>query len=403
MIKRFVIAFVLLAILVGGLIGFNLFRDKAIQDFFANMQRPAVTVSTVTVEPLSWKPDVQAIGTVNAVRGVDLTVETSGIVDTILFEANDTVEQGAMLMQLKAEVERADLDAARAQAALDQQLLNRALQLRERGVSSETTVDSQQAAATASTSQVAKLEAVLDQKQLIAPFGGTIGIPHIEKGQYLSPGTTVATLQDTETMRADFTVPEQELPLIEIGQPVRIGLSADNMPFEGRITGIEPKIDPQTRLVAVRAEISNPEGKLTPGQFAQVAVMLPQEDNVVALPQTAVVTSLYGDYVYAVVEAEVEGGATPAAAGEGDGQSDEAQASDDAQAQDEEAGPALVARQIFVKTGRRSGGLVEIVEGVAAGEQIVTAGQNRLNNGSPVNIDNSVNPSASLTQQAAAQ
>ncbi len=398
MIKRFVIAIVLLAVLAGGLIGFNLFRDKAIQDFFATMQRPAVTVPTVTVEPLSWTPDIQAIGTVNAVRGVDLTVETAGVIDAIQFAANDKVDQGAVLIQLKAEVEGADLEAAKAQAALDQQLLARALQLKERGVSSDTTVDSQQAAATASASQVAKLQAVLDQKQLIAPFGGTIGIPHVEKGQYISPGTTVATLQDTDTMRADFTVPEQDLPLLDIGQPVRLGLSADDMPFEGEITGIEPKVDPQTRLVAVRAEISNPEGKLTPGQFVQVAVILPREDDIIALPQTAVVTSLYGDYVYAVREAEAAEGAGNAENVNAEEQSGEAQATNNAQ-----SGPALVARQIFVKTGRRAGGLVEIVEGVSDGDRIVTAGQNRLSNGATVVVDNSVNPVETDSQQAAAQ
>lgn len=371
MIKRFIIAFILVGALAGGLVYFNMFRDRAISDFFANMPRPAVTVSTEKVEPVRWTPGIQALGTVGANRGVDLTVETTGIVQDVLFVANQRVEAGDVLVQLDNVVQVADLDAARAQAELDQQVLERAQELLRRGVGSETTVESAKAAATASTSQVAKLQAVLDQKQLKAPFSGTIGIPRVEKGQYIAPGNAVATLQDLETMRADFSVPEQNLQLVKIGQPVRFGLSEDRMEFGGKITGIEPRVDPQTRLVAIRAEIENPDGRLSPGQFVQVRVELPVEDGVIAVPQTALTASLYGDYLYVVVPAQ-------------DGQ---------ASAQDE---PKFVARQIFVRPGRRTGGMVEIGEGVSAGDEIVTAGQNRLSNNAPVAVDNSVKPVAAL-------
>lgn len=384
MIKRFIIAFVLLVLVCGGIVGFNIFRDQAIQQYFAAMPMPTTTVSTFKVEPARWTPSIEAIGTVGAARGVDLTVETAGVVKEIAFKANQKVRQGDVLVQLDDAVERADVEAQRAQAAIGAQTLERAQALQRRGVGSDANLDAARAVSNNSASQVAKLEAVLEQKQLRAPFSGTMGIPQIEAGQYVTPGTTVATLQDLDTMRADFSVPEQRLGDLRIGQPVEFGLSADELVFHGTITGIEPKVDPSSRLVAVRAEIVDAGGQLSPGQFVQVRVQLPAEDGITSVPQTAVVTSLYGDYVYVVRPEEA-----PAATG------GSAQA-----AAPTAATPKLVARQVFVKPGRRDGGRVEITDGIAAGDEVVTAGQNRLINGGPVVVDNTVVPENAVDLQA---
>jgi membrane fusion protein (multidrug efflux system) len=328
-------------------------------------------------------------------RGVDLTVQTSGIVQSILFQANQRVEEGATLVQLDDAIERADLEAAKTQADLDQQSLERAIELNKRGVGTNADLDAARAAASASKAQVDKLEAQLRQKTLRAPFGGTIGIPRIDVGQYMTPGTIVATLQDLDTLRADFSIPEQRLSELSIGQPVRFGVTSDSLPYQGKITGIDPKVDASSRLVAVRAEIDNPEGKLTPGQFVQVQVALPAEEGVITLPQTAVVTSLYGDYVYVVAPAPAAEGAPPAA----DGAATAGETPAPAPAQ-----PSLVVNQVFVQVGRRAQGRAEIVKGVEAGQQVVTAGQNRLFNGMPVVIDNTVDPSGGAKeQQTAAQ
>lgn len=393
MIKRFIIALILLVIVCGGIVGFNLFRDKAIQDFFANMPVNPLTVSTVKVEPVTWTPGIEAIGTVSAARGVDLTVETTGIVKEILFKANEKVEQGQELVRLDDAVQKADLEAARTQEALDKQALDRAVALQRRGVGTEVTLDAARASWQTSTSQVAKLQAVLDQKLLKAPFSGTIGIPRIEEGQYVAPANPVATLQDLDTMRADFTVAEQRFPELKIGQEVQFGLTSDDMPYKGVITGIDPKIDPVSRLVSVRAEISNPDGRLSPGQFVQVRVVLPSEENILAVPQTALISSLYGDYVYVVRPAD------KAAPKEGDGAAAAAPAEEKpteqkpAEGADAENKPSLTAAQVFVGIGRRTGGRVEITRGIEAGDEVVTAGQNRLNNGSPVTVDNTIDPS----------
>jgi membrane fusion protein, multidrug efflux system len=405
MILRFVIAFVLVVLVCGGIVGFNLFRDQAIQEYFATMKPPAATVSTVVVKPVSWTPGVEAIGTVSAVRGVDLTVETAGVVKDILFGANQKVEAGAVLVQLDDAVERADLEAQRAQTALSQLALRRAQELQKKGVGSEVTLDTAESVASASAAQVAKLQAVVDQKQLKAPFKGTLGIPRIDLGQYLAPGTSVVTLQDLETMRVDFTVPEQQLPLLKIGQTVRLGIGDEEMPFAGSIHGIDPKIDPASRLVSVRAEVANTEGKLSPGQFVQVRVELPEENNVLAVPQTALTSSLYGDYIFVVREAKPE--PAPAAA-QAEPAAETATTTEEKAAPDAVTpaaeGPALVLAQVFVKPGRRNEGLVEILQGISPGDQVVTAGQNRLFNGMSVTVDNTIDPAKPADlQQAAAQ
>lgn len=396
LIKRFIIALVLLILVCGGIVGFNLFREKAIKQFFANMPVAAVTVATAKVEPAPWTPSIETIGTVSASQGVDLTVETTGIVKEIKFSANQRVTKGDVLVQLDDTVQQADLAAARSQASLDQQSLDRAIELKRRAVGSDVTLDAARAAASTSASQVEKLQALLDQKQLRAPFSGTIGIPRVNDGQYVSPGNIIATLQDLDTMRADFSVPEQQLALLKIGQPVRFGVSDKEMPFTGTVVGIDPKVDPQSRLVSVRAEITNPDGKLSPGQFVRVRVELPKEDGVLAVPLTALISSLYGDFVYVVQPAA----AKPEAAKPETSETVAPVASAQAEPQ---AAPALAVKQIFVKVGRRAGGNVEIIEGVSSGDELVIAGQNRLTNGTPVKVDNTVSPTVSANAKASTQ
>ncbi|QPN27278.1 efflux RND transporter periplasmic adaptor subunit [Brucella sp. BO2] len=375
MIKRLILAIIFLVVVVGGLVGFNLFRSKMIKDFFANMQQPAQTVSTVTVEPGVWQPGVEAIGTASALNGVDLTVQLDGVVQKINFKANQDVKQGDILLQMEDSIQRADLAAAEAEAVLAQQNLKRADTLRTRGVGAVSNVDTTASAANAAVALVEKMRATLAQKSVKAPFSGVIGIPKVDIGQYLTPGTVIATLQNTDIMRIDFTVPEQLLATIKLRQTVKVGSNADKLDFTGKIVGIDPKIDPTTRLVSVRAEVDNPDHKLTPGQFVQVRVELPEESNVIALPQTSIVSSLYGDYVYVVRPEQKQ---------------ESAKASEAAKAPE---GQKQVAQQVFIKLGRRSAGNVEVTSGLKPGDIIITAGQNRLSSGVPVKIDNTVNPS----------
>jgi membrane fusion protein (multidrug efflux system) len=362
---------VLLVVVVGGIVGFNMFRDQAIEGFFASMQPPPVTVSVVEAETGSWQPGIEAIGTANAAQGVELGIEAGGIVRELLFSANDRVEAGQQLVQIDDRIEQADLAAAQAQLQLSEDTLERYEGLRTRGVVPTSDVDVARADATHAPAQVLKLSAVLAQKAREAPFSGVIGIPQIEVGAYVVPGTPYATLQDLDTMRVDFSIPEQQIRLIQIGLPITVSSEIGGTELSGQIVAIEPRIDPNSRLVTVRAEVENAAGELNPGQFVRVRVELPEEKGVITLPQTVLSSNLYGDSVF-VVRSQ----------GEGDAQ-------------------VLTVEQVFVDAGRRAHGLVEIRDGVEPGDQVVSAGQNRLSGGATVVIDNSVQPVTTTATSAA--
>jgi membrane fusion protein (multidrug efflux system) len=355
MIKRLFIAVVLLALVGGGLIGFNLFRDRMIEQIFANLPVRPLAVETVEVQTVTWQPALNTIGTVNAIQGVDLTVEAPGILREVLFEPNSEVEAGQLLIRLDDVVQRADLQAARAQLELERTNLARQQELQSRGVTTSATLETTQAAFRAAEAQVARAEAVVEQRQVVAPFAGTIGLLRVDLGQYVQPGTIIATLQDLDTIRVDFTLPEQNLPDIFIGQGLHLRSDGDQVSFDGRISGIDPRVDPSSRLVAVRGTVDAAGGALTPGQFVRLRIDLPEESDVIALPQTAVMSSLYGDFVYLVRP-------------------------------NEEDADALVVRQAFVTPGRRSDGRIEIRDGVMPGDRVVVSGQNRLSNGAPVTL-----------------
>ena len=348
MIWRLLLAVVLLVVVVGEIVGFNMFRAKMIAGYFAGMQPPPVVVSTADVEPITWKPGLEAIGTAGAAQGVDLAVETSGIVQSVLFQANDQVEQGQHLAQIDDAVERADLAAAQAELDLAKTQLLRQQELRERGVIAINDLDVAQATASSAQSQVDSLAAVMNQKSLEAPFGGTIGIPQIDPGQYVSPGDVYATLQDSRRCGSISRSPSSRFACSRIGMPVTASTEVGDVTLNGQISAIEPRIDPNSRLVTVRAELDNPDDAVNPGQFMRVRVELPEEQNVIALPQTVLSSTLYGDSVFAVREQ-----------GEGDA-------------------AKKTVEQVFVQAGRRSLGLVEIVSGLKAGDVVVSAGQNRL-------------------------
>lgn len=390
MLKRIlaVVLVLLVLALCAGLIGFNVIREKMIGQFFANRPRPTVTVSTLTVETQSWQPGIEAIGTIAARRGVDVAARASGIVKEIMFKANDKVEKGQLLVQLDDELEQADLIAAKANLERDKQALERAEQLAGRGVSSTSALDNAKAALDASVSQSERVRAQISQKQIVAPFTGTIGIARIDIGEYLPEGSVIATLQDLDTMKVDFSVPEVQVDALSLGQSVSVGLDTEHLGYSGRIIGIDPKADPESRLVAVQAEVENKDHGLRPGQFAAVRIELPEERNVIALPQTAVVMSLYGSYVYVIREDAPAKAESPEPAAK-DGK---------AKAADTPPGAGdkkLVARQVFVKVGRRYIGRIEITAGLKPGDIVVTAGQNKLSIGSPVSIDNTVTPTLS--------
>jgi membrane fusion protein (multidrug efflux system) len=343
------------------LIWFNFFRDKMIQNFFANMQQPAQVVSAAKVEAKTWTPSIAALGTAKAANGVELAFETAGIVKEIKFKANQNIRAGEVLVQLDDTVERADLQDVQAAVRTAESSFERAKALSSRGYGTEANFDQASAVLAAARSRLARLQATIEQKALKAPFSGVIGIPRIDVGQYLQPGTVIASFQDLSSMKVDFTIPEQVAGSIRLGQEVRVGMTEGNLPYTGKIVGKDPRVDPKTRLVSVQALIEeNKDGAILPGQFLHVEAIQPPEPNVIAVPQTAVITSLYGDYVYTIE-------------------------------QEEKAGQQVqVVKQVFVKTGRRRGGSLEVLSGITPGQQVVASGQNKLQAGSTVKVDNTI-------------
>jgi membrane fusion protein (multidrug efflux system) len=361
--RRLVVAlvFILAVGLCAGLIWFNFFRDKMITQFFANMQPPAQTISAAKVEAKTWTPSISALGTAKAANGVELAFEIAGIVKDIKFKANQNVREGEVLVQLDDTVERADIQDVQAAVKTAESNFERAKTLSSRGYGTEANLDQASALLAAARSRLARLQATIEQKALKAPFSGVIGIPRIDVGQYLQPGTVIASFQDLSSMKVDFTVPEQRAGEIRLGQEVRVGMTEADLPFKARVTGKDPRVDPKTRLVSVQAIVEdNKNGAILPGQFLHVEVILPEQPNVMTLPQTAVISSLYGDYVYTIE-------------------------------QEERAGQQVqVVKQVFVKAGRRRGGALEIVSGLNPGQQVVASGQNKLQGGSTVKIDNTI-------------
>lgn len=365
--RRLVVSLVvgLVVLLCAGLIGFNFFRDKMIANFFATMQPPPQTVAAIEVKSRTWTPGIPAIGTARATYGVELASQLGGVVRQINIVPNKKFSKGDILVQLEDAIERADLADAEASLKLAEDNLDRSRSLQTKGYTPQASYEQTLAQQASAQARVERLKAVIDQKAIKAPFDGVAGISRVDLGQYVQPGTVVATFQDLSGMKVEFRIPEQFADRLKLDQPVKVGASEDNLGFKGKIIGIDPRIDPQTRLLSVQAlvaenRIENKDDAILPGQFLQVRVELPAEDNVVTVPQTAVITSLFGDYVYIVNDETKDGKARK------------------------------VVKQSFIKAGRRDGGVVEIVSGLQAGQTVVVAGQNKLQSGSVVTIDNSI-------------
>ena len=369
MFKRLFIAIILLGLVVGGIVWFKYFREQMIAQVLGGMVPAPVPVNAEEVVPVTWRPGIDAVGTAISAQGVDLAIESGGLIREVRFKANDDVTEGQQLLQIDDESEKASLAAANATLSVAQAEASRARTLSDRGVGAATTLESAEAQVESARAEMARVQTSLDHKKLTAPFAGVIGIPQVEIGQYVTPGQIYATLQDLSRMRVDFSVPEQQIAALALGGVVSVTSEVGGYSASGRITGIEPRVDPNTRMISVRAEVDNPSGLLLPGQFLRVSVALPEETGVISVPQTAVSSSLYGDTIYVI--------------------------RDGGEADDPEVKKV---EQVFVKIGRRAEARIEVIEGLKAGDQIVTSGQNRLSQGARVKIDNSV----TLTPAAAA-
>jgi len=367
MTKRMVIMLAAVAIVFGGVFGFQAFKAAMIKKFMSTMAQPPQTVTAGKADVSEWQPKITAVGSLRAVNGADLSLEVSGVVDTLAFNSGDDVDAGAILLKLRAEDDIAKLESLQATADLYTITYDRDLKQIKLQAVSQATLDTDAANLKNAKAQVAQQQAILEKKYLRAPFAGHLGLRQVDLGQYLAAGTVIVTLQALDPVFLDFFVPQQAVDQVRLGQSIAAKVDAyPDQIFTGEISAINPKVDASSRNVQVRAKLKNADRKLIPGMYATVDIPTGAPQNLITLPQTAITFSPYGDTVY-IVDSKGAGA---------DGK------------------PQLIARQSFVTTGSTRGDQVAVLKGVSEGDLIVTSGQLKLHNGSTVLIDNSVMPTA---------
>ncbi len=360
--KPMVIMIAVLVLVFGTLFGVIEGKKRLVERYLANMELPPVTVSAHAAQREHWDVTIAAVGTLKAVQGVDLASEAAGVVMRLHFRAGDEVAAGDEIASLDDRVEVATLKSLLAQRRLAEINFERDQRLLATKAISRTDFDKTEAQLKDVSAQVERTEAVIARKHLRAPFGGRIGIPAVDRGEYVSEGQVIVTLQSLDTLEVDFSLPEQDLPRLAVGQQVRCRVQAyPERVFDGTISAIDAKVDVNTRNVLVRARVPNTGGALLPGMFVGVDVVVQDDVERITVQESAISYNLYGDSVFVVEERARDDGSK-----------------------------GFVVRRDYVKTGQRRGGHVAIVEGVDEGDLVVTAGTLKLDAGARVTIDNSI-------------
>jgi membrane fusion protein (multidrug efflux system) len=368
MAKRMIIMLVLMAALVGGL-GFLKYRqvESAIAAG-ASFQIPATSVTTVIAKRETWPATLSVIGTAAAIQGVTVSADLPGTVDKIHFESGQWVSEGDILVELDTRQEKAQLANAEAQRDLARVQYGRSEQLSKAGVISKSEYDNAAAQQKATEAQVNDVKAAIARKTIHAPFSGVLGIRQISLGQYLAAGQAIVSLQSVNPIYVNFGVPQQDTQKMKIGRGLRV--TSTDLPgeaFSGKITALDSVINEQTRNIQIQATLQNQGGKLRPGMYVQVELPLGQPRDVIPLPASAINYAPYGDSVYVVTDIK-----------------------------DEKTGKTYRGvRQQIVKIEGSRGDQVAITSGLNNGDEVVSAGVFRLRNASPVEINNTVQPSNS--------
>ena len=367
MAKRMIIMLVLVGVVLGGIFGFEAFRAKMIKQFLAGFGKESQTVAAVTAGMQEWQPQLKAVASFRAVNGADLSLEVSGIVDQIEFKSGDEVKAGTPLLTLRADDDVAKLHSLEAVAELARITYERDQKQFKVEAVSQQVLDTDAANLKNDLALAEQQRAIVAKKTVKAPFDGRLGIRQVDVGQYLNAGTTIVTLQALDPIFVDFTLPQQAFSQLKLGQ--KVTAQVDSYPgqnFDGELIAVDPKVDASTRNLQIRAAFKNPDHKLLPGMFATALIDTGAPEDFVTLPQSAITYNAYGSTVFLV---------------EQKGKDDKGQA-------------LLQVRQTFVTTGDTRGDQVAVLKGVKQGDQVVTAGQVKLRNGSPVVVNNSVMPTA---------
>lgn len=364
--KRMIIMLTLTGVVFGGIFGFQAFKAHMMKKYMSSMGRPPQTVSTISAAYQEWQPQLEAVGSLRAVQGVEVSPEVSGTVSAIHFKQGQDIARGTVLLQLSADDDIAKLRSLEANAELARTTYARdKLQFGFKAISQQE-LDAAAANIKQSAAAVAQQRALVDKKFIRAPFSGRVGIRLVSEGQFVNAGTPMVSLQALNPIYLDFSVPQKNLGTIQTGQEVTATTDAyPDDKFSGKIAVINPEVDPSTLNVKVRAELENPHQRLLPGMYATVDITAGKPQRYITLPQTAVTYNPYGTIAYLV---EKEG-------------------------TDSQGKPKLVAKQVFVTTGDKRGDQVAVLKGIKEGDVVVTSGQVKLHNGSAVVINNDIQPS----------
>ncbi|MGD8912198.1 MAG: efflux RND transporter periplasmic adaptor subunit [Candidatus Thiodiazotropha sp.] len=372
MLKKVVFTLIGLAVLIGVPTVIKLKQFETMGS--AQMEMPPETVTSDQVRSLRWPNRITATGSLVAVQGVTVTAELGGKIEEIAFESGDRVKKGDLLVRIDVSAEQAQLRSAEAAAKLARINLDRNRDLRANKTVSQADLDTAEANFKQATAQVDNVSATIAKKTLRAPFAGQLGLRQVNLGQVVEQGTPVVTLQTIDPIYVDFSLPQQQFSILATGTQVRVTTDAAlETVFNGKIIAVNPEIDQMTRSVRVRAKLSNKDELLRPGMFAKVEIMLPDDDEVLAIPATAILYAPYGDTVFVVDEIENE------ASGK----------------------KQQVLRQQVVRLGDTQGDFVAVLSGLNKGEQVVTSGVFKLRPKMAVVVDNSLAPEAKLAPKPA--
>lgn len=365
MAKKMIIMLIALGVIFGGIFGYKAFMSYMMKKYMAAGSAPAVTVSAIKAVSDDWQPQLSAVGTLRAMRGVDVTTEVVGLVQSVNFKSGEEAKTGQLLVQLNADTDNAQLQTLVATRDLSQSVYERNKKQFQAQAVSQASLDADAADLKVKQAQVAQQEAQTIKKSIRAPFAGRLGIHSVNPGQYLNAGDKIVTLQALDSIYVDFYLPQQELSRLTKGQTVTAVSDAyPNKKFTGRITAVSPKVDPQTRNVQIEALLENPRHELLPGMYANIRVQAGKPQRYLTIPRAAVTFNPYGETVYIVEE----------------------------KGKDAKGQPSLAVKQSFITTGPARGDQVAVLKGIKEGDRVVTAGQLKLKSGSPVIIDNTVQP-----------
>jgi membrane fusion protein (multidrug efflux system) len=334
---------------------------------------PPEAVTSTQVESTSWQPIQVASGTLVAFRGVTVGSELPGAIREVSFDSGTYVKKGAVLVKLDSSTEEAQLASALADENLARLNYERAVEVRKGQANTPADLDAAEARYKQAQAAVNTLRTTIAKKSIRAPFDGRIAIRQVEVGQVLAAGAPVASLQSVTPIYVEFSLPQQALARLKVGQPIH--LHTDTFPgaeWNGKVSTINTEVDVATRNVRVRATVPNDDGRLRPGMFGNVEVLSPEKVPVLLVPATAVIFAPYGDSVFVI---DSKKGA--------DGKDE------------------LAVQQRFVRLGERRGDLVAVVSGLKAGETVVSSGAFKLRSGAAVVVKNDMAPDVQINPKPA--